>query len=189
MKQVKIPTQKIVYSAVFIAIGIILPFFTGQIPSVGSKLLPMHIPILLCGFTLGAPYGILVGFITPLLRSLLFTMPPMYPTAIAMAFELATYGCIAGLMFKALPKKEIFIYIDLIIAMIIGRLVWGLAMLVLLSIKDNMLTWTIFINGAVINALPVIIVQLVLIPILIIALNKAGLIKIDERSKLKEKQE
>ena len=72
----------------------LLPFFTGQIPEIGSMLLPMHIPVLLCGMIVGGPWGLLIGFLCPLLRSALFSMPPPYPTAVSMAFELAAYRCV-----------------------------------------------------------------------------------------------
>lgn len=80
----------------FVAIGVVLPFFTGQIPQIGNMLLPMHIPVLLCGLICGWQYGGMVGFILPLLRTMLFGMPVLYPTGIAMAFELAAYGLVIG---------------------------------------------------------------------------------------------
>ena len=85
-------TKKIVLGAFFIALGLLLPFITGQIPQIGSALLPMHIPVILCGLLLGWKYGLACGFVTPLLRSALFGMPVMFPMAIAMSFELAGYG-------------------------------------------------------------------------------------------------
>ena len=88
----KLSVKEIVLAGFFLALGIVLPFLTMQIPSFGSMLLPMHIPVILCGFICGGPLGLIVGFIVPLLRSALFSMPPMFPTAIAMAFELAAYG-------------------------------------------------------------------------------------------------
>ena len=86
--------KKLVLSALFMAIGLILPFFTGQIPAIGKMLLPMHIPVLLCGLICGWQYGLGVGFVLPLLRSLLFNFPAMYPNAVSMAFELALYGAV-----------------------------------------------------------------------------------------------
>jgi thiamine transporter ThiT len=80
----------------FVALGLILPFFTGQIPKVGSMMLPMHIPVLLCGLICGWKYGLMAGAVLPLLRSALFGMPPLFPTAAAMAFELAAYGFLSG---------------------------------------------------------------------------------------------
>lgn len=89
--------RKIVYSALFLALAMVLPFLTGQIPEIGAALSPMHIPAILCGFICGWPWGLAVGFISPILRSLIFGMPPMMPKAIGMAFEIATYGAVSGL--------------------------------------------------------------------------------------------
>ena len=88
--------QNLIYSAVFLALAYVLPFLTGQIPSVGKMLLPMHLPALLCGFVCGWQWGLGVGFLAPLLRSLTLGMPPFFPMAVSMAFELAAYGAIAG---------------------------------------------------------------------------------------------
>ncbi len=168
---------RLVLAGLFIALGIVLPFFTGQIPQIGSMLLPMHLPILLCGFVCGWPYGLFVGLVTPLLRSLLYTMPPMFPTAVAMAFELAAYGLFTGLFYKRLPKKPLYTYVTLLSAMILGRLVWGIATFVLLGIDGKAFTFQLFLAGAVLNAIPGIIVQIVLVPLLVFALKKAGLMK------------
>ncbi|MGI6362987.1 MAG: ECF transporter S component [Bacillota bacterium] len=100
-------TKKIVLAGLFLALGLLLPSLTGQIPSIGKRLLPMHIPVLLAGFALGGPYGLIVGLITPVLRSALFGMPPLFPNAAAMSFELAAYGLLAGLLYKVLPKQEL----------------------------------------------------------------------------------
>ena len=130
-------TQKITLSAMFIAIGIVLPFFTGQIRQIGSMLLPMHLPVFLCGLICGWQYGAAVGFILPLLRSFLFGMPPMYPMAAAMSFELATYGLVAGLMYQRSHWKCILaLYRSLITAMVAGRIVWGIAEIILLGMDS-----------------------------------------------------
>ena len=118
---------RLTYSALYLAIALVLPFLTGQIPQIGSMLCPMHIPALLCGFVCGWPWGLAVGFIAPLLRSALFGMPTMFPAAVAMAFELAAYGAVAGLLYRVLPKRTGCIYVALIAAMVAGRLVWGAA--------------------------------------------------------------
>ena len=168
-------TRNLVLSALFMALGLVLPFLTGQIPQIGSMLLPMHIPVLLCGFVCGWPWGLAVGFITPLLRSMLWGMPPIV-TAIGMAFELAAYGCLSGLFYKLLPKKPINVYISLILAMLGGRVVWGLAQMVILGVTAEGFTWAAFVAGGFANAIPGIIAQIVLIPILVLALRKARLI-------------
>ena len=103
---------KMVLAAMFLALAMVLPFLTGQIPQIGSALCPMHIPVLLCGFFCGPWYALAVGFIAPLLRFLIFGMPPIMPTGIAMCFELATYGFMVGFLYKKLPKKKVIpIYI------------------------------------------------------------------------------
>ena len=170
-------TKLLILSALFIALGIVLPFFTGQIPELGSMLLPMHLPVLLCGFVCGWPYGLLVGFLTPLLRSLLFSMPPLFPKAVAMAFELAAYDCFAGLFYRLLPFKRMSrIYVSLLGAMLAGRIVYGLVCIPLMGIAKVPYSFEIFFASAVTEALPGILLQLVLIPVLLVALEKANLI-------------
>ena len=166
-------TKKLVLSALFMALGIILPFFTGQIPQVGSMLLPMHIPVLLCGFICGWQYGLAVGAVTPLLRSALFGMPPMMPTATAMAFELAVYGAVTGILYNKLPKKNGNIYVSLLGAMLAGRVVWGIVCIPLYGIGGNAFSFQMFLAGAFINAVPGILLQIVLIPAIMMALKKA----------------
>lgn len=169
--------KNVVLSGLFVALGLIMPFLTMQIPSIGSRLLPMHIPILLCGFLCGRKYGLGVGLVTPVFRSMLFGMPPMFPTAAAMAFELAAYGFIAGYLYDLLPKKNAYIYAALILAMAFGRIIWGIASLVLYGLNGTSFTWQIFMAGAFINAIPGIIVQIVLIPLIVIALTRTVLIR------------
>lgn len=167
--------RKLTYSALYMAIALILPFVTGQIPEIGAMLCPMHIPALLCGFMCGWPWGVAVGFISPLLRSVMFGMPAMFPAAIAMAFELAVYGGMAGLFYSRLPRKKWMIYAALLISMIAGRVVWGAVQALLAGLSGNSFTWTLFLTGAVINAIPGIIMQLALIPVLVVTMDKAGL--------------
>lgn len=161
-------------AALFLALGLIMPFLTMQIPEIGSMLLPMHIPVLVCGFVCGWKYGLLVGFITPLFRSLIFAMPPMFPTATSMAFELASYGATVGILYRTLYHSKFRIYISLLVAIFSGRIVWGAVMIIISGISKSSFSWQIFVSGALLNAIPGIILQLVLIPILIFALEKAG---------------
>ena len=157
--------RKIVLSALFLALAYVLPFITGQIPQIGAMLCPMHIPVLLCGFFCGWEAGLAVGGIAPLFRSLTFGMPIIFPSAVCMAFELATYGAVAGLMHKLLPAKKPYIYLSLISAMIAGRLVWGCAMMICLGIFGNTFTLSAFLAGAFTNAIPGIILQIVIVPV------------------------
>lgn len=159
--------HKMILAALFLALAYVMPFITGQIPEIGSMLCPLHIPILLCGFVCGWTWGLAIGFISPLLRSLTLGMPPLFPTAICMAFELAAYGAITGAMHKILPHKKICIYISLLVAMIFGRFVWGLAMFVIMGLHGGSFTFAAFVASAFTNAIPGIVVQIVLIPILV----------------------
>ena len=136
----------------------------------------MHIPVILCGFICGAPWGLVVGVTAPLLRSFILGMPPLFPTAISMAFELTTYGFLAGILYRMLPKKKINIYTSLVLSMIIGRLVWGVAQFCLMGFDFEKFPLSAFWAGAVVNALPGIIIQLVLIPIIIAVLEKTKII-------------
>lgn len=169
-----------ILSAAFLALAYIMPFLTGQIPEIGAMLCPLHIPVLLCGFICGWPWGLAVGFIAPLFRSLTLGMPPFFPKALCMAFELAAYGAIAGLMHRILPRKKPYIYVSLLTAMIIGRLVWGTAMFLCLSLSGGSFTFAAFLAGAVTNAIPGIILQIVLIPVLVMVLDRPRLSGLDE---------
>ena len=167
--------RKLTYSALFLALAMVLPFLTGQIPQIGSALSPMHIPALLCGFLCGWPWGLAVGLISPLLRSVIFGMPAMFPGAVAMSFELATYGAVSGLLYKILPRRNSSVYITIVVAMLLGRAVWGIARLILAGLSSQSFTWALFLAGAFTNAVPGIILHLVLVPLLVIVLEKAGL--------------
>lgn len=166
-------TETMVRAACFIALGIVMPFITGQIPEIGSRLLPMHLPVLLCGYVCGWKYGLIVGFIVPLLRSVMFGMPPLMPTAAAMAFELAAYGACTGWLYGRLSKGMAAIYISLISAMLAGRVVWGLACIPLYGMMGNAFSVQMFVAGGFAGAVPGIVLQLVLIPVIVVALKRA----------------
>lgn len=169
----KLNTRKLVEAAMFMAVGLVLPFITGQIPAIAKIISPMHIPVLLCGFLVGCPYGLAVGFITPLLRSLLFGMPAMFPNAVSMAFELAAYGLVSGLVCAAFPEKNLkTVYISLVAAMLAGRVVMGLVNAVLYRFLGTPYGFREFFAAGFVNALPGIILHLVLIPPLVLALQK-----------------
>ena len=163
-------------SAMFLALAYVMPFLTGQIQQIGSMLCPMHIPVILCGFVCGGPWGLLVGFVAPFLRSLTLGMPPMYPVAFAMAFELAAYGFVSGVLYRALPKKKGYIYCSLIGSMIVGRLVWGAVQFACTGLDPSKFGLAAFWAGAFANAFPGIILQIVLVPVIIMILEKTKLI-------------
>lgn len=168
---------KMTLSALFLALAYVMPFLTGQIPEIGSMLCPMHLPVLICGFICGPVWGAAVGFVAPLFRSLTLGMPPPFPTAVCMAFELATYGAIAGLMHKTLPKKTGYVYCSLLASMLVGRIIWGFVMFVCVGINGGSFTFAMFIAGAFTNAIPGIIVQIVLVPILVLLLENPKFFK------------
>lgn len=166
----KTNSKNLTLSGMFLALAQVMPFLTGQIPQIGSMLCPMHFPVLLCGFVCGGGMGFLVGLIAPLLRSVLFGMPPMFPVAVCMAAELAVYGLISGMLHRRLPKKKWAVYLSLIGAMILGRIVWGMAMLFCMGAGG--FGFSAFLAGAVTTALPGIVLQLLLIPMIVILLEK-----------------
>ena len=170
MKKTNVKT--LVLAALFLALALVLPFLTGQIPEIGSMLCPMHIRALLCGYFCGWPWGLAVGLIAPILRSLLFGMPPMFPVAICMAFELATYGAVSGLLYSKLPHNKVSIYTSLLTAMVAGRLVWGIARFLCAGLNVSAFGLSAFWAGAITTAIPGIIIQILLIPVIVMALEK-----------------
>lgn len=170
-------TKRVVLSGVFLALGLLMPFITGQIPEVGNMLLPMHIPVLICGYVCGWQYGLAVGIIVPLLRSLFFGMPPLFPKAICMAFELAVYGMVVGLLYQRLRHRKGRIYISLLAAMVAGRAVWGIVAAVVYPLAGVSFGPELFLTEAFINALAGIVVQLLMIPALVYSLEKAGFLE------------
>lgn len=167
--------RKMTFAALYLALALVLPFLTGQIPEIGSMLCPMHIPALLCGFVCGWPWGLAVGFIAPLLRSVLFGMPTMFPGAVSMAFEMAVYGAVSGIMYTWLPRFRGRLYVVLVSAMVCGRIVWGLVRYFLAGLVQSSFSMEMFIAGAVTTSLPGIILQLVIIPPLVAVMIRAGL--------------
>ena len=247
--KIRIHIKKLVLSALFMALCLLLPFITGQIQKIGQMLAPMHIPVMLCGIVCGPLWGAVVGFTAPLLRYMLFGMPIIYPMGISMAFELATYGLVIGLLYMAFGNKkwgsiasllgamlcgivcgplwgavvgftapllrymffgmpiiypmgismafELLVYglvigllymafgnkkwgsiVSLFGAMICGRAVWGMVRLILAGLKSTQFTAAMFISGAFTTAIPGIICQMILIPLIVALLKRFKLIPI-----------
>lgn len=170
----KTTTKKLAYSGIFLAAALLLPFLTGQLPQIGSMLSPMHLPVLLCGFVCGWQWGLAVGFVAPALRFVLFGMPPIFPTGVAMMFELAVYGVLAGLLYRALPKKTSSLYAALAVAMVGGRVMWGIVRFAISGVTGVAFGWQMFVAGAFTGAIPGIILQLAVIPPLVLAIKKGG---------------
>lgn len=176
-KTVRQRTYTLALAALFLAVGMVLPIFTGQIRVVGRMLLPMHLPVLLCGLICGWQYGGVVGFVLPFLRFAVFGMPPM-PNGVAMAFELAAYGVIVGAVYsRSRWQCVIALYRSLLIAMVGGRLVWAAVRVVMTGVTSVPFTWEIFLADAFLTAIPGIILQLVFIPILMVILDRTHLVR------------
>ena len=133
-------------------------------------------------------YGMMVGFILPLLRYLLFGMPPIFPIGVSMTFELAAYGAVIGLIMQQLSKKSaagkgknyvLNLYVSLIGAMLAGRLVWGLVRFILTQVTMEPFTFEMFMAGAFLGAIPGIVIQVILIPGVMVVLERAGVLKED----------
>ncbi len=176
MKTTTTRVTKMCLAAMFIAIGWILPLLSGQNQELGNMLCLMHIPVLVAGFILGPEYGIMVGAVTPLTRFLIFGRPPIYPTGVCMAFELAAYGFLSGFIYKLLVKKGandlLSIYVALVGAMLGGRLIWGVSRALCGVISQSTFTWKMFIAAGFVTAVPGILIQLFLIPAIVMVLNK-----------------
>lgn len=165
---------EMVVSALCVALGVVLPVAVHGIPNAGSILLPMHIPVLLCGLLCGPAYGIACGILTPLLSSLITSMPPMAMLP-SMICELAVYGFAAGLLILVIRtgSQVANVYISLIGAMLVGRVVYGVVnALIFRAGEYSMQMW---LTASFVTALPGIIIQLVLLPLVVLALRKARL--------------
>lgn len=165
--------QKLTLAAVCLALCLVLPFLTANIPQIGSALCPMHIPVFLCAFVCGPWWAAAVGAMAPAVRFLLVGMPPLFPTGLAMCFELAAYGLIAGMLYHLLPKKPRYIYAALLCAMLGGRIVWGIARVIMSGVSGEAFTWAAFLAGAFTNAVPGMILHIALIPVVVMALQRA----------------
>ena len=167
--------KNLVLSAMFIAIGIVLPFFTGQIPEVGKMLLPMHLPVFFCGLICGWQYGLVCGLIGPLFSSLLTQMPPMAILPSMMA-ELAVYGAVTGLMMYAFKYKTTYLslYTSLVVALISGRVVSGILKALIFSAGNY--SFSVWVTASFVTCLPGLAIQLVIIPTLVKVLAKAKLL-------------
>lgn len=169
-----VKTKKLVMAALLLALCWLLPLLTGQLRSFGQMLLPIHLPVMIGGFILGPAWGLAIGFLAPLTRSLIFGMPVMYPMAVGMAFELAAYGFFCGLFHNLFHKKKYLrSYGTLIISMLLGRIVWAVARLIMFGIVQTPFTWKMFITTEFVNAWPGMLLQLLIVPPVVNALKKA----------------
>ncbi|MBR4895435.1 MAG: ECF transporter S component [Clostridia bacterium] len=166
--------RQIVFSALFLAIGQVLPLVTAHIPAIAKMISPMHIPAFLCGFVCGPIWGAVVGFVCPLLRMLLFGMPA-FPMALYMAFELCTYGLCAGILYRVFPKKVPYLYLNLVISMIVGRIVYCAVFAAFSGSVAGVPAFFLLLGTQFVNTWAGILIHLAIIPPIVLALKKAGL--------------
>lgn len=174
-KEKKNRTYKLTVGGLLLAIGIIIPrmFHMFGTPNLGRMFLPMHITIFIAGIYLGPFYGLVIGFITPLINSL-FGMP-VFPQNIIMAFELAAYGLFSGLVMHLIRNlniaRPIKVYISLISSMIAGRLINALVLLVMARLFGMNVAAPVSVVSAALFGLPGIIIQLLLVPAIVFVLS------------------
>ena len=168
------PIKRLTLSALCIALCVVLPMAFHVIPNAGSVMLPMHIPVLLCGLVCGWQYGLLCGLLGPLVSSVLTGMPPAAVLP-GMMVECGMYGCVGGLMMERIRTGSLYadLYISLPVAMLAGRILSGIAKALILAPGTSFTAWA---TASFVTALPGISIQLILIPSLIVALTRAGLI-------------
>lgn len=164
-------TNRLVLSALFVALGVIIPQIFHMF-GLGSVFLPMHIPVILCGFICGPYYGLISGVLTVFLSSTITGMPPMMPVGAAMIFELAAYAFVAGLMYRKTKK----IYFSLIVAMIVGRVVSIAAKYIIYSLIGNSFAMVAILTDLFVTAWPGIAIQILAIPAILALLRRYKLI-------------
>ena len=166
--------KKLTLASVCVALCVVLPIAFHSIPDAGTVFLPMHIPVLICGMICGWPYGLLCGLMGPLLSSFITGMPPVAILP-AMMVECGTYGLVSGLMLKYLRSGKVYLdlYGALIVAMLAGRVVSGIAKALIFSPGLAMSAW---VTASFITALPGIAIQLVFLPGVVYTLMKARVI-------------
>ena len=168
-------TKKLVFTAACIALCVLLPMVVHSVPNAGSVILPMHIPVLICGLAAGWPFGLVCGLIGPLLSSLLTGMPPA-PVLPGMMVECAVYGCVSGLMMQLVRTRKLYadLYISMITAMVVGRILAGLVKAFILT--PGGLTLQAWATAYFVTGIPGILIQLAIVPTLVYALMKAKVI-------------
>lgn len=154
-----------VLAAMFLAVGVVLPLLTGAIKEIGDSLLPMHLAVMLCGVVCGWGYATPVGLVLPFLRAAFFGMPPLYPNALWMSLELATYGFVIGFLYGLRRTySRIYLLVCLVCSMLAGRVVWGVTKAILLGVADKPFGFEAFLVGGFVDAVPGIVLQFLLVP-------------------------
>ena len=167
--------KKLTLTAVCTALCVVLPLAFHAIPNGGSLLSPMHLPVLLCGLVCGGPMGLACGLGGPLLSSLVTGMPGAAYLP-AMMVELGVYGLTSGLLMNNIRtgRPRLDLYLSLISAMLLGRMAAGLVNS--LIFQAGSYSPVLWLSSYFLTAWPGMLLQLLLLPILITALEKAKLI-------------
>lgn len=172
-------TKELVLFFGFLACGIFAPqifHLIGQ-QALGVRISPMHVFVLLCGFVCGKRYGALCGFLMPLISSLIFTMPPIYPTAVGMAFEMLVYGYLTGLL-----KDKMHFVFALLLAMLGGRLVLGVANIILYALQGGSYSFDAYVSSLFVNGWPSIVCAFVIVGGVLLIMVKAGVISFKNKN-------
>ncbi|MBQ2927323.1 MAG: ECF transporter S component [Oscillospiraceae bacterium] len=174
--KVKNSARNLTLTAMCVALCVVLPIAFHSIPNAGSVMLPMHIPVLICGMICGWPNGFLCGLMGPLLSSALTGMPPVAVLP-AMMVECGMYGLVSGLMLKYVHTRSTYgdLYIALVTAMLAGRVVSGIAKALIFTPGMAFSAW---ISASFVTALPGILIQLVFLPSVVFTLMKARIIPV-----------
>ncbi len=168
--------KRISLCAMCVALCYVLPIAFHAI-GLGSALSPMHIPVLLCGLVCGGGYGLICGILGPVLSSLISGMPPMM-MLLRMIPELCVYGLAGGLAMRFIRtgRAALDVYIALVIAMIAGRIVGGIASAIFYTVTSGVYSLALWATSYFVEALPGIAAHLILVPVLVFTLSKAKLI-------------
>ncbi len=169
-------SKRICVCSVCIALCYVLPLaFHGL--GLGMAFSPLHLPVLLCGLVCGWPYGLLCGVLGPVLSSLLSSMPAAAQLPY-MIPELCAYGLFTGLLLRWIRtgRTAADIVLTLLPAMLLGRVVGGLTRALFLLSSAEGYSLSLWASSYLVATLPGVILQLILLPILVLALTRAGLI-------------
>lgn len=159
-------TLHIIVSGLLLTLGILLPIIFHSINLLGNVFLPMHITVFIGGFFLPPSIAVMLGVMTPLISGVITGMPPLFPMAIIMAFELGAYSFII-----TRTRNNLSVVKSLIVAMVGGRIVAGLIVFVMATVFGVDLSPLLFVKTAIVTGLPGIVLHLILIPIVVIAIK------------------
>jgi uncharacterized membrane protein len=155
-------------TGLLLATGVIFPFIFHQFGIAGRIFLPMHIPVFLAGLILGPWAGLLVGALCPGLSAVMTGMPPAV-LAIPMTPELAAYGLISGLLFRGTRAS---LYVSLLGAMIIGRIVWCLMAVLIAPLLGFPGRTLAVVLAALAIGWPGIVLQLLFVPPIVLRIRR-----------------